>query len=115
MVGLGEPELVDEDLRELVVLVLARVDDDLVDPARAERLGERRGLDELRPVAHDRDDLHGASVAARLGRIPTARQRPSAAESARSSASAPFAPGPADRHATKPSGRTSTAPSAPVP
>ena len=32
--GSAEPELVEEDLRELVVVVLARVDDDLVDPGR---------------------------------------------------------------------------------
>ncbi len=115
MVGLGQPELVDEHLRELVVPVLARMDDDLLDPRRAQRLGERRGLDELRPVADDRDDFHGASLAAALVRPVRAGQRPSAAESARSSSSAPFARGPSDRHATKPSGRTSTAPSAPVP
>ena len=56
--GLRQAELVEEDLRELVVPVLPRVDDHLVDPRRAQRLGERRRLDELRPVADDGEDLH---------------------------------------------------------
>jgi hypothetical protein len=39
--------------------VLAGVDDDLVDPAPAEGYRERPGLDELRPVPDDGEDLHG--------------------------------------------------------
>ena len=55
---LGQAELLEEDLRELVVPVLARVDDDLVDPRLPQRDGERRGLDELRPVADDGEEAH---------------------------------------------------------
>ena len=57
---LGQPELLEEDLRELAVLVLSRVHDDLLDALLAQRHRERRGLDELRPVADDREHLHGA-------------------------------------------------------
>ena len=60
--GLRQAELVDEDLRELVVPVLARMDDDLVDPGLAQGDGERRRLDELRPVADDGEDSHPRSV-----------------------------------------------------
>ena len=59
---LGEPELLDEDLRERVVVVLARVDDDLVDPQHEERDGERRGLHELRTVPDDGEDFHGPAA-----------------------------------------------------
>ena len=59
---LVEPELVDEHLGELLVPVLARMDDDLVDPGLAERDRERRGLDELRAVPDDREHAHRASV-----------------------------------------------------
>ena len=55
---LGEAELVEEDLRQRVVPVLPRVEDDLVDPGVAQRGGERSGLDELRAVADDGEDLH---------------------------------------------------------
>ena len=58
---LGEAELVEEDLRELAVVVLAGVDDDLLDPGVAERDRERRRLDELRPVADDGEHLHRGS------------------------------------------------------
>ncbi len=64
--GLREPELVEEDLGELVVPVLARVDDDLLDPGLAQGHAERRGLDELRPVADDGEDaLHARREADR--------------------------------------------------
>ena len=36
MGGLGEPELVEEDLGELAIPVLARVEDDLLDPGLAQ-------------------------------------------------------------------------------
>ena len=58
---LREPELVEEDLRHDVEPVLPRVQDDLVEACLAHRRGQRRGLDELRPVADDGEDLHGAS------------------------------------------------------
>ncbi len=59
---LVEPELVDEDLRQLVVPVLPRMHDDLVDPRLPERHGERRRLDELRAVADDGEHAHRARV-----------------------------------------------------
>ena len=55
--GLIQPELLEEDLRELAVEVLPRVDDDLVDPLGAQRDRERCALDELRPVAGDGEEL----------------------------------------------------------
>ena len=66
--GLRAP---DEDRDELVVVVLAGVDEQLV-VRGAQRAGDGRGLDELRPVADDRDDLH---------RVP---RQPAACESAAS-------------------------------
>ncbi len=71
---LVQPELVDEDLRQLVVPVLAGMDDDLVDPGLVERDGERRRLDELRPVADDGHHAHRASVVPRVRR-PVAWRR----------------------------------------
>ena len=57
MLGRLEAELVEEDLRELVVVVLARVQDDLVRPvSQREREGSR--LYELRTVADNGKDLH---------------------------------------------------------
>jgi hypothetical protein len=55
---LRELELVEEDRGELVVPMLSGVDDDLLDVGGPERLGKRRRLDELWPVADDSDDLH---------------------------------------------------------
>ena len=49
----------EEDRRELVVVVLAGVDEQLL-VALAQQPRDGRGLDELRPVADDRDDLHAA-------------------------------------------------------
>ena len=60
MLGARQAQLVEEDLRELVVVVLARVDQHLVGDL-AQRSGDRRGLDELRPVAdHGEDALRSA-------------------------------------------------------
>ena len=56
--GLREPELVEEDLRQLRVVVLARVEDALVDPRLAKRERERSRLDELRAVPDDGEHLH---------------------------------------------------------
>ncbi len=58
--GLGQSELLEEDLGKLPVPVLARVEDDLLLPRRAQRLGYRPGLDELWPVPDDGEDLHAA-------------------------------------------------------
>jgi hypothetical protein len=55
---LVQPELLEEHLGELAVVVLARVDDDLVDTAFAEGDGQRPGLDELRPVSDDGERFH---------------------------------------------------------
>ena len=56
-VGRAQPELLEEDLREVGVVVLAGVHEDVV-AAAVERPGDWRSLDELRAVAHDGDDLH---------------------------------------------------------
>ena len=53
--GRGSAELVEEDLRQLVVVVLAGVDHDLARD-RAQRARDRGRLDELRPVPDDRED-----------------------------------------------------------
>ena len=57
VLGRLEAELVEENLRELVVVVLARVQDDLVRPV-SQREREGSGLYELRTVADDGKDLH---------------------------------------------------------
>ena len=57
-VGFAEAELVEEHLRQLAVVVLPGVEDEFVDPGLAQRHRERRRLDELRPVAHNRQDAH---------------------------------------------------------
>ena len=56
--GLGEAELGEEDLGQLRVVVLAGVEDDLVDARRPQREGERSRLDELWAVTHDREHAH---------------------------------------------------------
>ena len=60
--GRREAELVEEDLRELGVVVLPGVDDNLLETALAERDRERSRLDELRAVADDGEDPHGLRV-----------------------------------------------------
>jgi hypothetical protein len=56
--GLAQFKLVEEDLRELRVIVLTRVEDNLVDlVSKCEGQGSR--LDELRPVSDDGKDFHG--------------------------------------------------------
>ena len=57
VVRLGKSELVEEDLRELVVVVLARMQHDLLDACVAKRERHRRRLHELRAVAHDGENL----------------------------------------------------------
>ena len=57
-----EPELLEEDVRELPVVVLPRVQHDLLDPRLPQRRGHRRRLDELRTVPDDREDAHGARL-----------------------------------------------------
>ena len=54
----GNAELVEEDLRQLVVVVLARVHDQLL-VVLAQEPRHRGGLYELRAVADDREDSHG--------------------------------------------------------
>ena len=58
-------ELLEEDGRKLRVVMLARVQHDLVHPALAEREGERGRLDELRPVADNGKDSHAAGECSR--------------------------------------------------
>src|SRR5207237_10256133 len=64
---LREAQLLEEDLRELVVVVLPGVDDDLVETVLAEGDRRGRGLDELGAVAHDRGDFHAGYTTHRLG------------------------------------------------
>ena len=68
--GLGQAELVEEDLGELPVVVLPGVDYRLVDARVAQRNRHGAGLDELRTVADDRQNLHEceATMAAASGR-----------------------------------------------
>src|SRR6476619_1389047 len=56
VIGLWEAELVEEDLGELTVVVLPRVEHDLVDPALAQSDRQGGGFDELRPASDDRED-----------------------------------------------------------
>ena len=51
--GLRELELLEENLRQLGVVVLPGVERDLVDSPLSERDREGRGLDELGPVSDD--------------------------------------------------------------
>ena len=78
---LRQVELVEEDLRELAVLVLAGVQDDLLDPAVAQRDRERRRLHELRPVADDGEGPHrGRGRRGRIGAtLAAARSAPALA------------------------------------
>ena len=55
---LFEPELLEEHLRELAVVVLPGVQHDLLDSPLAERRRSGRGLDELGPVSDHGEDLH---------------------------------------------------------
>ena len=77
---LRQVELLEEHLRELAVPVLAGVEDDLLDPALAQRDRERPRLHELRPVPDDGEDLHrgcgrrgriGATLAAARALLPS--------------------------------------------
>ena len=70
-IGSAEAELVEEHLRELGVVVLARVDDDLLDPRVAKRDRERRRLDELGPVADNGEDTHASQPREDRGRRAT--------------------------------------------
>ena len=58
VIGVGEPELVEEDLRELVIVVLPGVKNDFLDTRVAQRNRQRRRLDELRPVSNDGEHAH---------------------------------------------------------
>ncbi len=55
---LREPELLEEHVRQLVVVVLSCVNDDLGDLGVAKRKRKWRRLNELRPVSDDGDDPH---------------------------------------------------------
>ncbi len=74
--GLGQPELLEEHVRQLAVVVLSRVEDDLLDAGLAERDRQRPRLDELRAVADDGEHLHGVIVPKRENphgqRVPVA-------------------------------------------
>src|SRR5205807_2053555 len=78
-------ELGEEHRREVVVVVLARVDEDLL-VLGAQQPRNRRGLDELRPVADDRDNAHGQAASLRAmssaSAVPTSADTgPGAADS----------------------------------
>ena len=61
-------KLVEEDLRELGVVVLPGVQHDLLDSALAERLGDRPGLDELRAISDHRQHFHSGYTTQPAGR-----------------------------------------------
>ena len=63
--GARDAELGDEDRRQLVVVVLAGVDEQLV-VLGAQQARDRRRLDELRPVADDREDPQASGGDAEL-------------------------------------------------
>ena len=75
MVGRRDLELGEEDGGELVVVVLAGVHEDLL-VGGAQQARDRGGLDELRPVADDREDLHAgaASSCSMRSRKPAGRR-----------------------------------------
>jgi len=50
-------ELLEEDLRQLAVVVLPGMDDDVLDLRRTKGDGERRRLNELRPISDDGEDF----------------------------------------------------------
>jgi len=70
-VGRRDCQLLEEDARHVVVVVLARVDDCLVVPL-PEQPRHRRRLHELGPVAYYRDDPH-VCPGVGVGTIPAAR------------------------------------------
>ena len=74
MVGRRDSQLVEEDRRELLVVVLSGVDQKLF-VAFAQRPGHGRGLDELRPVAQHRRDAHQRSSEAIRSRTSAAISR----------------------------------------
>ena len=59
---LGQPELRVEDVGQLRIPVLAGVEADLLDAGLVQRGADRAGLDELRAVADDAEDLHRSDV-----------------------------------------------------
>ena len=61
----GQPELLEERGRELGVVKVPGVDDDLVDSPGPEGGRERGGLHEVRPVADDRKDSQAAGESSR--------------------------------------------------
>ena len=66
--ALAEAELVEEDLRQLVVVVLPRVQHHLLDLRVPQGLGDRPGFDELRPVTDDREHFHSGYTTQPAGR-----------------------------------------------
>ena len=73
-VGVGDAEIGEEDVRHVDVVVLAGVNDLVVDADRLEGLGHRRELHELRTGPDDADDAHGSSL---TGSPPGASERQS--------------------------------------
>jgi hypothetical protein len=61
MLGARQIQLLEEDLRQLVVVVLAGVDEHLGRPL-PQPVRDRRRLHELRPVAYDREYTHENGV-----------------------------------------------------
>ena len=60
-----DAEFVEEDLRHRVVIVLTRVNQDVVDPAPSEVGGYRRDLHEVRPGPDHRYDAHWLAIVLR--------------------------------------------------
>src|SRR5207237_8988400 len=59
---LRQPQLVEENLRQLGIVMLPRMQDDLLDSAVSEGDRERRRLYELRAVSDHGEDLQGAGT-----------------------------------------------------
>ena len=84
----GRPSSREEHRRQLVVVVLAGVDEQLL-VALAQRARHRRRLDELRPVPDDGDDLHPAIAGAPRARCAAAKASCAARVSGPGAAAAP--------------------------
>ncbi len=68
-VRLGQAELLEEDVGQAAVVVLAGVDEALLDARRPERGDDGRGLDEVRPRADDVDEPGHAGKDATSARV----------------------------------------------
>src|SRR4029077_12798033 len=61
-VGRGHPQLLKKHVGHVEIVVLARMDNNLLHGIRGERADHRRGLHEIRPGSYDMNDLHLFSI-----------------------------------------------------